>query len=428
MKAEIKERIEQLRCGKVPEGYSNKIGVYMPLSWNQQLLGKLASPIKEKAGDGKYDVLSITAGKGFVLQADKFGKNISGKQYEQYTVLKKGDFSYNKGNSKTYPQGCVYMLEDWEKAVVPNVFDSFRPKHDDFVSEYYKHLFISGYLNHQLFRIINSGVRNDGLLNLYDKDFYNCVVPVPPICEQKKIAEILTNCDEVIDRKKQLIEENGRRKKWLMQKLLNPDSGIRLPEFEGSEWEKVTIGAITQVCAGATPSTSNAEYWNGNIRWMSSGELNLKQVYEVEGRITEAGLNNSGTKMLPLNCVLIGLAGQGKTRGTVAINRVELCTNQSVAAIFPSKHFVPEYLYHNLENRYWELRKLSSGDGARGGLNLDLISGVVVKLPSIKEQTAIAEVLSVADREIYLLEQELIQWQLKKKSLMQFLLTGIVRV
>jgi type I restriction enzyme S subunit len=70
-------------------------------------------------------VLSITAGVGFVNQAEKFGKEIAGAQYQNYTVLHKGDFSYNKGNSKTYPQGCIYMLEDRTKAAVPNVFNSF---------------------------------------------------------------------------------------------------------------------------------------------------------------------------------------------------------------------------------------------------------------------------------------------------------------
>ena len=72
-------------------------------------------------------------------------------------------------------------------------------------------------------------------------------------------------------------------------------------------------------------------------------------------------------------CILIGLAGQGKTRGTVAMNMIELCMNQSIAAIFPSKDFYEDYLYHNLDFRYDELRQLSTGDGGRGGLNLNII-------------------------------------------------------
>ena len=123
---------------------------------------------------------------------------------------------------------------------------------------------------------------------------------------------------------------------------------LRFKEFEGS-WLETTIGEISpKIIAGGTPSTLKPEFWNGNIRWMNSGELNLKRVYEVENRITEEGLEKSSTKLIPLGCVLIGLAGQGKTRGTVAINMVDLCTNQSIASIHPNpKVFDEDFLYCN---------------------------------------------------------------------------------
>lgn len=129
------------------------------------------------------------------------------------------------------------------------------------------------------------------------------------------------------------------------------------------DWDLKKVGEFADVTAGGTPSTFNSTYWNGNIRWMNSGELNLKKIFEVDGRITESGLKNSSTQMLPSKCVLIGLAGQRKTRGTVAINYVKLCTNQSICAVIPNDSFIPEYLYHNLDSRYNELRKLSTGEG-----------------------------------------------------------------
>ena len=95
---------------------------------------------------------------------------------------------------------------------------------------------------------------------------------------------------------------------------------IRLKGFEG-EWDTFKIGDITSIVTGATPSTAVTAYWNnGKLRWMSSGELNNKHIYDVKGRITEEGYNNSGTHIIPPYCILIGLAGQGKTRGTAAIN------------------------------------------------------------------------------------------------------------
>lgn len=175
-------------------------------------------------------------------------------------------------------------------------------------------------------------------------------------------------------------------------------------------------------------STRINDYWGGSIRWMNSGELNLKTIREVEGRITEQGLQSSSTKMIPQKCILIGLAGQGRTRGTVAINLIELCTNQSIAAILPNNRFIPEYLYYNLDARYEELRSLSTGDGGRGGLNLTIIRSLDVPLPNIMEQTAIASVLSDIDTEITTLEQQLDKTRNLKQGMMQELLTGRIRL
>lgn len=161
---------------------------------------------------------------------------------------------------------------------------------------------------------------------------------------------------------------------------------------------------------------------------MSSGELHLKRVQDVEGRITKLGLNNSSTKIIPSRCVLIGLAGQGKTRGTAAINLIELCTNQSIAAILPNKSFNSEYLFHNLDARYDDLRELSSGDGGRGGLNLKIIKSIDIPFPSLEEQGAIASVLSDLDAELAALEARRDKTRNLKFAMMQELLTGKTRL
>ena len=203
---------------------------------------------------------------------------------------------------------------------------------------------------------------------------------------------------------------------------------LRFKEFSGG-WQVNTIGCIaSSVSAGATPSTTKREYWGGDIRWMNSGELNLKRVYEVANRITEAGLKNSSTKILPVESVLIGLAGQGKTRGTVAINYVPLCTNQSIAAIQPNpRYFIPEFLYQNLDNRYLELRSMSTGDGGRGGLNLQIIKSVPISLPGIPEQKKIATFLSSIDQKIALLTKNHELLNQYKKGVMQKIFNQEIR-
>ena len=194
------------------------------------------------------------------------------------------------------------------------------------------------------------------------------------------------------------------------------------------DWEVKKISKFTQTTAGGTPSTQKNEYWNGDIKWMNSGELNLKKVFNVENKITELGLKNSSTKLIPVKCILIGLAGQGKTRGTVAMNMVELCTNQSIAAIYPNDSFISEFLYYNLDNRYAELRRLSTGDGGRGGLNLKLINSLKIPLPPLSEQKAIADCISTWDNAIEKQSQLIELLTQRKKALMQKLLTGKKRL
>lgn len=217
------------------------------------------------------------------------------------------------------------------------------------------------------------------------------------------------------------VQSNQSQKSQLRQMvegLKNTDAGI-IP----NDWNAPCIRELTDILSGGTPSTKMPEYWGGEIRWMNSGELNLKRVYEVEGRISEIGLKNSATKLIPPKCVLVGLAGQGKTRGTVAINYVSLCTNQSIAAILPAKEFDEDFLYHNLDLRYKELRSLSTGDGGRGGLNLSLLRNLHVPLPPTKaEQTVIATALNDADALIQKLEQLIAKKRNIKTGAMQELL------
>lgn len=262
--------------------------------------------------------------------------------------------------------------------------------------------------------------------------------------EQIAIGKVLSDTDALITELEQLITKKHAIKTATMQQLLT--GRTRLPQFskysDGTvkgyktseqgqipeDWDYVTIGEFTDCTAGGTPLTSKQSYWGGTNPWMSSGELHLRQVYDVAERITDEGLANSSTKYIPKNSVLIGLAGQGKTRGTVAIARISLCTNQSIAAIFPSDSHSAEYLYYNLDSRYEELRSLSTGDGGRGGLNLKIIRSLLIPFPNLHEQIAIATVLSDMDAELTTLEQKLAKVRDIKQGMMQQLLTGRIRL
>lgn len=199
----------------------------------------------------------------------------------------------------------------------------------------------------------------------------------------------------------------------------------KIPE----EWETLYIHQITEISTGATPSTNINEYWeNGTIRWMSSGELNNKIIYDVNGRITQKGYDNTGTHMLPKNCVLIGLAGQGKTRGTAAYNKVELCTNQSIAAILPNSKYESKYLYFYIDSLYDKLRLLSAGDGGRGGLNKQILQNLEIAMPPLNEQRRIASALTSIDNLIASLGKLIKKKKNIKQGAMQQLLTGQIHL
>jgi type I restriction enzyme S subunit len=175
----------------------------------------------DRAIEGESEhVLSITAGRGFVDQREKFSRVIAGRNIENYVLLKKGEFSYNKGNSDRYPQGCVYRLEEFEEGAVPNVWISFRLRSQNDSPLFYKHFFLYGGLNHGLHRLINAGVRNDGLLNLTASNFFSVTVPTLEPEEQAKLGDLFENLSISIKNLRDQRVALDQQKRGLMQRLL----------------------------------------------------------------------------------------------------------------------------------------------------------------------------------------------------------------
>lgn len=162
------------------------------------------------------------------------------------------------------------------------------------------------------------------------------------------------------------------------------------------------------VKSGATPKSGVSDYWdNGSIPWMSSGEVNKGKVYETDKLITQLAYDSTSTKMIPSGSVVIALAGQGKTRGTVALTKIDLCTNQSLASIITSDTMDADFLFHFLRGQYLKLREVSSGDGTRGGLNLQMIRAYRAPVPPLEVQREIVRILDTFSKMEAELEAEL---------------------
>jgi type I restriction enzyme S subunit len=177
--------------------------------------------------------------------------------------------------------------------------------------------------------------------------------------------------------------------KWKQKYTEPPEPEIAgLPELpQGWVWS--SIGQLFEVHVGATPSRAKPEYWNGDISWVSSGEVAFCRIRETREKITQLGLENSSTELHPPGTVLLGMIGEGKTRGQAAILEIEACNNQNSAAIRVSQSGLPpEYLYYYLQGRYEQTRRMSSG-GNQPALNRERVKAISVPLPPLAEQERI---------------------------------------
>ncbi|PBN41650.1 restriction endonuclease subunit S [Sphingobium sp. D43FB] len=162
-------------------------------------------------------------------------------------------------------------------------------------------------------------------------------------------------------------------------------------------WENVSLGAVCQITTGGTPNRAVPEYWNGDIPWMSSGEINQRIVRNVAEHITALGMANSNARRLPAGTVMMALNGQGKTRGKVALLQIETTCNQSLAGLIADRtRLLSDYLFHSLDAQYQDIRNIT-GDDARNGLNLGILRALAIALPPLDEQQRIAEVLRSVD-------------------------------
>ncbi|MBN73824.1 MAG: type I restriction endonuclease subunit R [Gimesia sp.] len=191
-------------------------------------------------------------------------------------------------------------------------------------------------------------------------------------------------------------------------------------------WKRTTIGNVSKVTSGGTPSRSVPEYWNGEIPWVTTGLINFNVITKAVEYITKEGLANSSAKMFPPKTLLVALYGDGVTRGKVAMLGIDAATNQACAAILPSNNVLPEYAFYYIATNYEALRR-ESADGNQKNLSGNLIKGYPLLLPPLPEQQKIAAILSTWDRAIELTEKLIAAKQKRKQALMQQLLTGKVR-
>lgn len=234
--------------------------------------------------------------------------------------------------------------------------------------------------------LIRSGVRIAGIPTLDMSTVEKITIPVPPLEIQKEIVSVL---DSFIELEAEL---EARRKQYehYRDQLLSFEN----LSAEGGQVEWLPLEDVCALTTGATPSRTVRRYWDGGtIPWMNSGEVNLRRVFSTEEKITEEGYAKTSTTIVPAHSVVMALAGQGKTRGKVAITEIDLCTNQSLCSMTCNDKMSYKYLFHYLDSKYDELRAISNGDGTRGGLSLRILKPYRIPVPDKKTQAKIVDIL-----------------------------------
>lgn len=230
-------------------------------------------------------------------------------------------------------------------------------------------------------------------------------VILPPVSEQQKIVEVLDKKTAQLDKVKALLEEQIQKLKDYRDSLIYEtvtkgldktvplkDSGIDWIGQVPQGWGVGKVKYFSQISAGATPDRNNSLFWNGNINWMSSGEVNQGIVKHTFETITDLALKRTSTKLLPNGTVMLALNGQGKTKGTAAVLAIESASNQSLASfIVDNKILNNMYLYYFFVANYYNIRGLKGED--RDGLNLQLVSNIVIPLFELEEQQKLVDFL-----------------------------------
>jgi len=397
--------------------------------WELVPLRKHAAIIKKKAGEQKHPVMSVQSGVGLISQLEKFGRDISGKSYKNYTVIEEGDFAYNKSATKQFPEGFIAKHQGKDSVAVPNsIFTCFSIKSKNLNGDYLFFQLLDNLHGRWLKKFITIGARANGALSINNEDLLSLPIPIPTgkqsAAEQQKIADCLSSLDKLIAAHSTKLDALQDHKKGLLQKLF-PAKGETTPELrfseftEGGGWKQSTIGQTFKTQSGGTPSRNKQSYWNGDIPWVTTSLVNFNVITKVIEYISADGLENSSAKIFPQSTILLAMYGQGKTRGQVAILGIEAATNQACAAILPSSKVGYQFTFQNLSGRYEELRKLSN-EGGQQNLSQTLVKDLSFSYPTgDEEQQKLANCLSSLDSLITAQIDKTAYLKEHKKGLMQ---------
>ncbi|WP_187944486.1 restriction endonuclease subunit S [Helicobacter pylori] len=384
----------------------------LPLNWRRVRLGDIGKPCMckrvMKHQTTRYGEIPFYKIGTFGNTADAFiSKKLFLEYKTKYSFPKKGDILISA--SGTIGRAVIYdgkpaYFQDSNIVWIDN--DETLVKND---------FLFYAYSN------IKWNTEHTTILRLYNDNFRNTLILLPPLNEQIAIANILSDVDRYLYSLDALILKKESVKKALSFELLSQRK--RLKGFNQA-WQRVKVKDFGTIITGSTPLTQISEYWNGTISWITPTDINdNKDIFNSERKITQKGLDT--IRMIPKNSVLVTcIASIGKN----AILRVNGACNQQINAIIPNKDFNADFIYYLMENNKQHLLG-KAGVTATYIISKQVFEEIDFFVPKdLNEQIAIANILSALDNEIISLKNKKRQFDNIKKALNHDLMSAKIRV
>ena len=388
-----------------PEGYKSCDGYRIPKEWHIVRFDSLFSRVTRKNDENNQNVLTISAQQGLISQIEYYNTLYASENKTGYTLLHRGDFSYNKSYSSGYAYGAIKRLDAYEKGIVSPLYLCFTPR-QRVNSDFYLQYFEAGCFDREIYKIAQEGARNHGLLNVSTEDFFHSMLVFPSLEEQERITEILTQCDHVIELKEQKLDELKQLKKEFLRKMF-PAKGcdtpeIRFPGFTGAWEQRKLIDEVTSIDTGKSKFTPQ-----------KSG------VYEILGSTSVIGYDDS-----------YDYEGDFLLTARVGANAGDLYRHSGKVKISDNTVFIKgeqlDFIYYAL--LHFDIKRLSFGTGQPLVKASELKTQDIMMPVDSDERSAISTYFSNLDHLITLHQRELEETKTYKKTLAKLLLTGIVRV
>ena len=431
MKPEIKERIELVRQGKVPEGYKmGKLGL-CPKEWKAIKFSTLFIPSCKFTDDlNKYPLYSLTIEEGITPKTERYERSHLVKKENSYKIIHPNEYAYNPMNIRF---GAVARHKGKKAVSVSGYYDVFTAVSDkDLV--FMDNFLVSGPMINYYNKVSTGSLIEKQRVHF--SQFLNFTLPLPSLKEREKIAKILSIQDRVIQLKEKLLDEKKRQKNFLMQQLLTGKK--RLFGFV-EEWSRYTFCVVFDLLSTNTLSRDNLISTKTEMQNIHYGDVLIKygeilDVDKIDIPWILEGKEPIHYSLIKDGDVIIADTAEDMTVGK-ATELINIKTKKIVSGLHTilchpkqdifSKGWLGYYLNSNDFHR--QLMKLAYGSKV-SSITKSELKNTILQVPSKKEQKKIVEILSTADREIELLQQEIDEEKRKKKALMQLLLTGLMRV